>query len=48
MSKIIEKGSPLHRVWQVVGYGDSPGSWDSRFFGVVAESDLAGVYVQVW
>jgi type IV secretory pathway protease TraF len=33
---------------QVVGYGDSPGSWDSRFFGVVAESDLAGVYVHVW
>ena len=33
---------------QVVGYGDSPGSWDSRFFGVVAESDLAGVYVYVW
>jgi len=33
---------------QVVGYGDSPGSWDSRFFGIVAESDLAGVYVHVW
>jgi type IV secretory pathway protease TraF len=33
---------------QVVGYGDSPGSYDSRFFGPVAESALAGVYVPLW
>jgi type IV secretory pathway protease TraF len=32
---------------EVVGYGDSPDSYDSRYFGPVRESDLWGVY-RLW
>ena len=46
----LEPWRGCHRlvVGEVVGYGQSPDSYDSRYLGPIAESRLWGIYQPVW